>query len=151
MYKMVISILVLGIVILTCPHPAKGTVAQEEEKTSTYVTLAAATLATADVITIFENTTALATGEPRKAAATVGIIAGVGSIALGGYVASVENNESLGIFLGITGGIALGLGAFGARLPEPAQGYGIENVRVGPTLIRDGDESLWGLGLSGRF
>ena len=87
----------------------------QEEETSSYLTLAAATLASADVITIFGNAAALATGEPSRATATAGIISGVGSIALGGYLASTHDNETLGIFLGITGGIALGLGAFGNR------------------------------------
>ncbi len=151
MYKIIISILAFGVVVVTCPHSAEGTVAQDEEKTSTVVTLTAAALATADVITIYGNATALATGEPRRASATVGIIAGVGSIALGGYVASVDDNKTLGIFLAITGGIALGLGAFGARMPEPAEGNGIENVHVGPTLIQVGDERMWGLSLSGSF
>jgi hypothetical protein len=151
MYKIVLSILVVAVVVAAWAPPTEGTVAVEKEGTSTTVNLTAAALATADVITIFGNAAALSRREPHKATAVVGIFAGVGSIALGGYVASADRNDALGILLGIAGGISLGLGAFGARLPEPTERYGLVDVRIGPTLIQEGDQSLWSLGLSGRF
>lgn len=155
MKSTVVSFLVFGLIIPSSAHPAMGEVVPdgvgEEEKTPTWVSLTAATLTTVDVVTIFENVTALTTREPRKVTATAGIIAGVGSIAFGGYVISAEQNETLGIVLGLVGGVSLGLGAFGARVTERADGSGVQHVRVGPILVRDGDKGAWGIALSGRF
>ena len=122
-----------------------------DEETATYVNLAAATVTLVDLYTIFGNATDLATGEPRKTIATVGIISGWASIALGGYVATVEDSKQLGIFLGLAGGISLGLGAFSARLAERTEEHGLRNVRVSPTLTREGDDIVFGFGLSGSF
>lgn len=151
MYKIVIPILVSGVVVSAWPHPAMGLVAQDEDKTSSSVTLVAAALATVDVVTIFGNATALARGERRNVTSSVGIISGVGSIAFGGYVLSAEDDESFGILMGIVGGVSLALGAFGALLSDQTEAYGIQDLRVGPDLTRHRDQTVWGLCLSGRF
>jgi hypothetical protein len=133
------------------PRVAGADVAQEEE-TPMHIYLPAAVLGGANLYSVIGNTAGLATQEPSRAVSYVGIVGGALAI---GYAAALASNtvkhENLSVFLGVTGGLALGLGAFNLRLAHHLDELGASEVRLGPTMVSDGAVFVGGIGISIDF
>lgn len=118
----------------------------EEEDVPQYLYVASAVLTGGNLFSIFGNTEGLVKKEPNQTFAYLGVIGGAASI---GFAFALEQEvprwEAAPIFFGVTGGIALGLGAFNLKLGGHLGDTNPKTFSVRPALISDGRGRVGGV------
>jgi len=124
----------------------------DEKETPKYVYLTSVVLGGSNMFSVLGNTTGLVTHEPSRAFAYLGVVGGALSIGFAFVLAQEEpKHESMSIFFGVTGGLALGLGAFNFRLAHQLNETGSAEFRLEPVFILDGSGYVGGIGVSVDF
>ena len=94
----------------------------------------------------------LAAKKPNRTFAYLGVIGGSLSIAYAFLLAHEKpEHESVPALFGVTGGLALGLGAFNLRLARHLGDAGDNRLSLSPTLIQDGQRYIGGIRVSLDF
>ena len=150
--KLVISLLsLLWSVGLYDPSVAKGDVGEPDE-TPTYVLVTGAILGAWDLISSVGNTSGLLRHEPNRTLEYLGVVGGALSVVFAFVLAEEEpSHETTSILFGISGGLAVGLGAVSLRSPGHADEVRTTRFRIGPTVIGSGGGYTTGICVSADF
>ena len=149
--KEVFAVILVCFVVGLGPPAARCTV-EEEEDAPQYLYVTSAVLAGANLFSVFGNTTGLVTRTPNRAFAYLGVVGGALSIGFAFVLEQEEpRHDNMPIFFGVTGGLALGLGAFNLQLARHLGETRPETLSLSPALIWDGRQYVGGMTVSVDF
>ena len=149
--KIVLTICLICVVGILRPSTAACDVGEPKD-TPKYVYLTSAILGGANLVSVFANSAGILNHEPSRTYGYLGVVGGTLSIGFAFKLAQEEPyHESMSIFFGLSGGLALGLGAFNLKLSHHSDEIESTRFRLGPALIQNGSGYVAGIGVSFEF